>query len=71
MDNIRNAWTSISGLQLKLPVLPTAGAHQHGPPSMDLVRTLSSSPARLFGLYHQKVDILSGTGADLVVVNLD
>jgi allantoinase len=71
MDNIWNAWGGISGIQLMLPVMLTAGVHQHGLPLTDLVRMLSANPARLFGLYPQKGDILPGADADLVVVDLD
>jgi allantoinase len=71
MDNIWNAWGGISGLQLMLPVLLTAGVDQHGLPLTDLVRMLSTNPARLFGLYPQKGDILPGTDADLVAVDPD
>jgi allantoinase len=70
MDKLWNARGGISGLRLMLPALLTAGAYQHGLPLTDPVRILSTNPARLFGLYPHKGDILSGTGADLVVVNL-
>lgn len=69
--NICNAWGGISGLRLMLPALLTAGAYQHGLPLTDLGRILSTNPARLFGLHPQEDDILTGRGADLVVVNLD
>lgn len=71
MDNIWNAWGGISGIQLMLPALLTAGVHQHGLPLTDLVRMLSANPARLFGLYPKKGNILLGSDADLVVVDLD
>ena len=71
MDNIWDAWGGISGLQLMLPALLTAGVHQRGLPLTHLVRMLSASPARLFGLYPQKGDIRPGTDADLVVVDPD
>ena len=54
-----------------LPALLTAGVHQHGLTLMDMVRMLSTNPARLFGLYPQKGDILPGMDADMVVVDLD
>jgi allantoinase len=71
MDNIWNAWGGISGLQLMLPVLLTAGVHQHGLPLTKLVSMLSTNPARLFGLYPQKGDIVTGADADLIIVDLD
>jgi allantoinase len=71
MENIWKAWGGISGIQLMLPALLTAGVHGHGLPLTDLVRMLSANPARLFGLYPQKGDILPGMDADLVAVDLD
>jgi allantoinase len=71
MDNIWNAWGGISGLQVMLPALLTAGVRQHELALPDLVRMVSTNPARLFGLYPQKGDILPGADADLVVVDPD
>ena len=70
MDNIWNAWGGILGLQMMLPALLTAGVHRHALPLPDLVRMLSTNPARLFGLYPQKGDIRVGADADLVVIDL-
>jgi allantoinase len=71
MENIWKAWGGISGIQLMLPALLTAGVHERGVELTTLVQLLSANPARLFGLYPQKGDILPGMDADLVVVDLD
>lgn len=71
MDNIWAAWGGISGVQSMLPAMLTAGVHQHGLALTDLVRLLSANPARLFGLYPRKGDILPGMDADLALVDLD
>jgi allantoinase len=69
MENIWKAWGGISGVQLFLPVLFTAGVHQHHLPLPSLVRMASSNPARLFGLFPQKGVIQPGSDADLVIVD--
>ena len=71
LDNIWNAWGGISGIQLMLPALLTAGVHQRGLPLTQLVRLACTQPARLFGLHPRKGDLLPGADADLVVVDLD
>jgi|SRR5579859_195479 len=69
LDNIWNAWGGISGIQLMLPVLLTAGVCQRGLPLTQLVRLACTQPAHLFGLYPRKGDLLPGADADLVVVD--
>jgi allantoinase len=71
LDNIWQAWGGISGIQVMLPVLLTAGVHQRGLALSQLVRLLSTQPAHLFGLYPRKGDLLPGADADLVVVDPD
>lgn len=71
MDNIWKAWGGISGIQSMLPALLSEGVHKRGLPLQQLVRLVSSSPARVFGLYPQKGALLPGSDADLTVVDLD
>jgi allantoinase len=71
MDDIWKAWGGISGIQLLLPALLTAGVHEHGLALTDLVRLISGNPARLFGLYPQKGAIQPGADADLALVDID
>jgi allantoinase len=71
MNDIWKAWGGISGVQLTLPVLFSAGVHQRGLSLTTLTRMLSYNPARLFGLFPQKGSIRVGADADLVVVDPD
>ncbi|MHC1781869.1 MAG: allantoinase AllB [Anaerolineaceae bacterium] len=71
MNDIWMAWGGISGIQLLMPALLTAGVHGHGLALTDLVRMVSGNPARLFGLYPQKGAIQPGADADMVVVDLE
>ena len=71
LDNIWKAWGGVSGVQTTLPVMLTEGVHKRGLALTDLVRMLSTNPARLFGLYPQKGTLLPGADADLVIIDLD
>lgn len=61
------AWGGIASLQLALPVLWTA-AQARGFGLPDLVRWLSSAPARLAGVADRKGQIAQGFDADLLVL---
>jgi allantoinase len=71
LENIWQAWGGISGLQTLLPVLLTEGVHKRGLLLPDLVRLTAGNPARIFGLYPRKGNLLPGADADLAVVDLD
>lgn len=71
MDNIWKAWGGISGVQTMLPAILTEGVHKRNLPLSDLVRMMSSNPARIFGLYPQKGSLQPGADADLVIVDLN
>ncbi|SNC64713.1 allantoinase [Hymenobacter gelipurpurascens] len=64
------AWGGIASLQLALPVLWTA-AHRRGASLPDLVRWLSTNPAKLIGLGHRKGKIEKGYDADLLVLDAE
>lgn len=70
-ENIWEAWGGISGIQSMLPAILTEGVHKRGLPLSDLVRMMSSNPARIFGLYPQKGSLSPGSDADIVIVDLD
>ena len=70
-DNIWEAWGGITGIQTLLPALLTEGVHRRGLSLSALVRMASANPARIFGVYPQKVALLPGSDADLVVVDLE
>ncbi len=71
LENIWKAWGGISGVQTMLPAILTEGVHKRNLPLPDLVRMMSSNPARIFGLYPQKGSLKPGADADLVIVDLN
>ncbi len=71
MDNIWNAWGGISGVQTMLTTILTEGVHKRGLPLPDVVRMMSTNPARIFGLYPLKGSLQPGADADLAIVDLD
>ena len=71
MDNIWNGWGGIQGIQGMLPVVLTEGVHKRSLELPDLVRMMSSNPARIAGLYPQKGSLIPGADADLIVVDLE
>ncbi|WP_262888620.1 amidohydrolase family protein [Hymenobacter sp. HDW8] len=64
------AWGGIASLQLALPVLWTA-AQKRGANLTDIVRWLSTNPAKLIGHQARKGQIARGFGADLLVLEPD
>jgi allantoinase len=64
------AWGGISSLQLRLPAVWTH-ARRRGHSIQDLVRWMSSAPARLVNLDQRKGAIEVGYDADLVIWNAD
>ena len=54
-----------------LPAIITEGVHKRGLRLTDLVRMMSSNPARIFGLYPQKGSLETGADADLTIIDLD
>ncbi|WP_426492382.1 allantoinase AllB [Hymenobacter sp. 102] len=64
------AWGGIASLQLALPVLWTA-AQARGASLSDVVRWLSTNPARLAGQQHRKGRIAPGYDADLLVLDAE
>jgi allantoinase len=62
------AWGGIASLQFALPVLWTA-ARRRGASLSDLVKWLSTNPAKLAGQSEEKGQIAPGFDADLIVFN--
>jgi len=71
MHNIWQAWGGISGVQTMLPAVLTEGVHKRGMRLQDIVRMMSTNPAKIFGLYPQKGTIQVGSDADFTVIDLD
>jgi allantoinase len=65
--NLQNAWGGIASLQLTLPIVWTLTRQWPGIGLANLVKWLSSRPARLVGLESRKGAIAAGHDADLVV----
>jgi allantoinase len=66
--NYMKAWGGIASLQLALPVLWTA-AEQRGFELADIVKWLSTHPAKLAGIANTKGSISVGMDADFAVIN--
>jgi allantoinase len=71
MDDIWKAMGGVGGVQTMLSVLLTEGVHKRGLGLSDLVRMMSSNPARIYGIYPRKGALVPGSDADLVVVDLE
>ncbi|MFN2175012.1 MAG: allantoinase AllB [Anaerolineales bacterium] len=71
MHDIWQAWGGISGIQTMLPAVLTEGVHKRGMMLQDVVRMMSTNPAKIFGLYPQKGSIQAGSDADFTVIDLD
>ncbi len=66
-DNFIQAPRGFSGVQERLAAIGSAGVHGGKVSMHRLVDLLSTSPARLFGLFPRKGTIAVGSDADLVV----
>jgi allantoinase len=69
--DVWKVWGGISGVQTALPAILTEGVHRRGLTPQQMVRMMSSNPARIFGLHPRKGSLLPGADADLTVVDLD
>lgn len=64
------AWGGIASLQWSLPVVWTA-AKKRNLPIYKIVQWLSTKPARLAGLQHQKGQIAKGFSADVIIADMN
>ncbi len=67
--DFREVPKGIAGLGGLVPLVFDVLVHRHRLPLSELVRRLSSGPARLLGLYPHKGTIGSGSDADLVILD--
>jgi allantoinase len=67
-DDIWAAWGGITGIQTLVPLMLTEGVHRRGLGLERLVALLSTTPAKIAGLWPRKGEIRLGADADLLVV---
>jgi dihydropyrimidinase len=67
IDDFSRVSPGIPGVETSLPLLYTFGVVEHRMTLRQLVRLLSTNPARIFGLWPRKGDIRPGSDADLVL----
>ncbi|NSW91525.1 MAG: amidohydrolase family protein [Firmicutes bacterium] len=71
MGDIWSSSAGAPGTPFLFPVMLSEGYHKRNMPLIDIAKTLSLNPARLYGLYPHKGDIGVGFDADMVIVDLD
>ncbi|HEY4870778.1 MAG TPA: dihydropyrimidinase [Candidatus Dormibacteraeota bacterium] len=67
IDDFSRVSPGIPGVETSLLLLYTFGVMEHHMKPRDLVRLLSTNPAKIFGLWPRKGDIRPGSDADLVL----
>jgi len=65
----KKQFPGITGLQTSLPLMLNYGLNDNKINMNDIVRLMSTKPAKLFGLYPKKGSLLPGTDADFVLVD--
>jgi dihydropyrimidinase len=70
-DSINTVKPGFGGVGLNIPLMLTEGYHKRNIPLATLVKVLSETPAKTFGLFPQKGIIGVGADADLVVIDLE
>lgn len=69
VENFTEVAPGIPGVEATLPLMYTYGVVRRGMALEQLVDLLSTTPARLFGLYPRKGSLMVGTDADVTVYN--
>lgn len=67
VQSFRDVAPGVPGVEATLPLMYTCGVMRRGMPLERLVSLISTTPARLFGLYPQKGSLMVGTDADVTV----
>ncbi len=67
---IWKASAGFPGMETLLPILISEGYGKRGIPLQRLIDTVSTNPARIFGLYPRKGSLAIGSDADFAVVDL-
>ncbi|MHA2424029.1 MAG: dihydroorotase [Candidatus Thorarchaeota archaeon] len=69
LDDIREAWSGVDGIQMILRVLLSEGINKGRLSFKRLLQVASSNPAKIFGLYPKKGILQIGSDADMVLVD--
>lgn len=69
VDDIREAWSGVDGVQMILRVLLSEGINKGRLSFTRLLNVASRSPAKIFGLYPRKGVLQIGADADFVILN--
>ncbi len=69
LDDIREAWAGVDGIQMLLRVLLSEGINRGRISYARLLQIASSNPAKIFGLYPKKGALQIGSDADIVIVD--
>ncbi len=69
VDDIREAWSGVDGVQMILRVLLSEGINKGRLSFTKLLNVASCSPAKIFGLYPRKGVIQIGADADFVILD--
>ena len=69
IENVFDVWGGISGIQSGFQVVFNEGCVKRGVDPRVLARAMALNPAKAFGIYGKKGDILPGFDADLVILD--
>jgi allantoinase len=70
-DDVWAAWGGITGIQTLVPVMLTEGVHLRGLELGRFAALLSTTPAKIAGLWPRKGEIRMGADADLLIADLE
>jgi dihydroorotase-like cyclic amidohydrolase len=70
-DDLWPALPGFGGSSLLYPILISEGYHRRGLPLASVVRSVSTNPARAYGLAPQKGTLARGADGDLAIVDLE
>jgi allantoinase len=70
-DNIWQAWGGITGIQTTLPLMISEGVHKRGMSLVQLAQLMSTTPAKISGLYPHKGELCIGADADIVLIDIN
>lgn len=68
--NFNKTPNGLPGLEMRLPLVFTEGVLKGKITMNKMVELLSTNPAKIFGLYPLKGSLMTGSDADLVIVNI-